>query len=375
MKLKIAFLGPAYPLRGGIAQFLEIMAHKLSEDHTVKIFSFKKQYPKLLFPGKDQIDRSDRQFDIETDETLIPYNPFTFIPTAQKINKYAPDVLILKYWIPFFAVAFGVILRLLNKKIKVIYVIDNIDFHEKWFAGDLLTKFALKPAAELITMSLSVYNDAVKLFPDKKVTLGFHPTYPHFNQNRFTPETAKQKLNLTDKKVILFFGYIKPYKGLDIIIKALPQILQKLPEAHLLIVGEVYGSDEIYLNLIQKLQLQEHITFVREFVKNEDVEQYFRASDVLALPYKQATQSGVAQVGYNFGVGSVATPVGGLPELVLHKKTGIVAESISEQDVAKAVIDFFGLDKAELKKNIAEENKKYSWDKFLEFLTTKTLRL
>ena len=366
--MKIAFLGPAYPLRGGIAQFIEIMAKKLSQENEVKIFSFRKQYPKLIFPGKDQTDKSDRKFDIDTDNTLIPYNPFTFIPTAKKIKAWKPDVLILKYWIPFFAPAFGTVLRLLGNEIKTIYVIDNIDFHEKWFMGNVLTKFALKPADELITMSRSVYNDAVKLFPHKKVIHSFHPTYPHFNLNRYSRETAQAKLALTGKKVLLFFGYIKPYKGLDIIIKALPLILQKLPDAHLLIVGEVYGNDAVYLHLIEKLNLKKHITFVREFVKNEDVEQYFRASDVMMLPYKQATQSGVAQVAYNFGLGCVATPVGGLPELVIHKKTGIVAGSTSELDFAEAVVDFFGLEKAELQKNIEEENRKYSWEKFLQLI-------
>ena len=370
-KLKIAFLGPAYPIRGGIAQFIALLAEKLSEKgNQVTIFSFKKQYPKLLFPGKEQLDKSKKTFSAEILPVLTPYNPITWIPAFLKIKNWKPNILILKYWIPFFAPAFGFVIFLLKlfSKTKVIFLIDNIEFHEKWILGNLLTKFALSKADKLITLSESVYKDALKLFPKKNVILGFHPPYSCYDLQKYNKQKAKKKLKLEKKKVILFFGYIKPYKGLDILLEAFPLILKTIPDSHLLIVGEIYGSAEKYDKLIEKNMIQKEITFIRDFVANEEIELFFKAADVLALPYKQATQSGVAQIGYDFGLGAVATPVGGLPEMVIHQKTGIIANTISSEDFAKAIIDFFELDKKELAKNIKIENKKISWESFAEII-------
>ena len=369
--MKIAFLGPAYPIRGGIAQFIAILADKLLEkENQVKIFSFKKQYPKFLFPGKNQLDKSEKTFSVEIQPVLTPYNPITWIPTFLKIKNWKPDILILKYWIPFFAPAFGFVIFLLKlfSKIRIIYLIDNIEFHEKWILGNFLTKFALSKADKLITLSESVYKDAMKLFPNKEVVLGFHPPYSCYNLQKYDKQKAKRELKLEKKKVILFFGYIKPYKGLDILLDAFPLILKTIPDSHLLIVGEIYGSAEKYDELIKKNNIQKNMTFISDFVPNEEIELYFKAADVLALPYKQATQSGVAQIGYDFGLGAVATPVGGLSEMVIHQKTGIIAGSTSSKDFAKAITDFFVLDKEKLKENIFEENKKYSWDSFVELL-------
>ena len=369
--MKIAFLGPAYPWRGGIVQFIAILAEKLKTDgHQIKIFSFKKQYPQILFPGKDQFDHSRKTVDYEIEPVLIPYNPLTWIPSFWKIKKWKPQILILKYWIPFFAPAFGFVIFLLKlfSETKVVYIIDNIDFHEKWAFGKMLTKFALGKADRLITLSKSVYENARKMFPRTEIIPAFHPSYFIFDHNRFNSESAKKELGLSGKKVILFFGYIKPYKGLDLLLKSFPDIQKKIPDAHLLIVGEVYGDDERYLQLISKLKIANEVTFIRKFVADDEVELYFKAADVLALPYKQATQSGVAQIGYTMNLGAVATPVGGLPEMVLHRKTGIVAKSVLPKDFAAAVTDYFQLDKAELTKNIAFENKKYSWKQFIELV-------
>ncbi len=369
--MKIAFLGPAYPIRGGIAQFIAILAEKLSKKRNqVRIFSFKKQYPKFLFPGKEQLDKSEKTISIEIQPVLTPYNPMTWIPTFLKIKNWKPGILILKYWIPFFAPAFGCVIFLLKlfTKTRVIYLIDNIEFHEKWILGNFLTKFALRKADKLITLSDSVFNDAKRLFPKKNIVSGFHPPYSCYNFQKYDKQKAKGELKLEENTVILFFGYIKPYKGLDILLEAFPLILKAIPNSHLLIVGEIYGSAEKYDELIRKNDLLKDITFVRDFVADGEIEKYFKAADVLALPYKQATQSGVAQIGYDFGLGAVATPTGGLPEMVIHQKTGIVAKSTSCEDFAEAIIDYFELDKVKLEKSIKKENKKYSWDGFAELI-------
>ena len=214
--MKIAFLGPAYPLRGGIAQFIAILAEKLQESgHEVKIFSFKKQYPKLLFPGKEQLENSKMVIDLPIESPLIPYNPCTFFKTIREIKDFEPELLILKYWIPFFAPAFGYIIKRLKKrlKLKVLYIIDNIDFHEKWVGGDLLTKYALKKADYFITMSDSVNKSLLKLFPalakDNVFRLN-HPNYDFY--------ASKQKHSFEKQNSLLFFGYIKQYNGLDLLL-------------------------------------------------------------------------------------------------------------------------------------------------------------
>ncbi len=368
--MKIAFLGPAYPFRGGIVQFIEMMADQLAKREQVKIFSFQKQYPKIIFPGKKQIDHSRKKPDLEIENVFIPYDPFSWQKAIRKIRKWQPDILVLKYWIPFFAPAFGVIIRALKRKIrlKVIYVIDNIQFHEKWFAGELLTKFALGKADVLITLSYSVYQDTKALFPQKKIVKGFHPIYNCYDKGYFSKKSAREKLGVGKTKNILFFGYIKPYKGLDILLRAMPFLIKKMPDIHLIIAGEVYGKDDIYLDLIDKLQLKKYVTFLKRFVQDEEVEMLYKAADVLALPYKHATQSGVMQIALDIGLGAVATPVGGLPEIVLQDRTGKIARSTKPEDFAEAVIAYFQMDMEKLAHNLAFEKQKYSWESFISLI-------
>ncbi|MDP8203458.1 MAG: glycosyltransferase [Candidatus Tenebribacter mawsonii] len=367
--MKIGLLGPAYPLRGGIAQFNMLLAKELQKEHEIKIFSFSKQYPKIIFPGKDQVDHSETIPDLNIEPIIIPYNPLTWFSAIKKIKQWQPEILILKYWIPFFAPAFGWIIRRLKKdNIRVIYVIDNIVFHEKWYFAEKLTKYALGKADVLITMSDSVYNDARKLLPEATIVKGLHPIYNCYNLGNYSKKTARKKLYVEKKKVILFFGYIKPYKGLDLLIRSFQMILEELPDAHLMIVGEVYGDDSVYLDLIRKLNLEDKVTFHNEFATNEEVELYYKTADVLALPYISATQSGVVQIAYDMELGAVATPVGSLAELVLDKKTGIMATDVTERSFADAIVRYFELDQEELVKNIHAENKKYSWEALVKLI-------
>ena len=361
--MKIGFIGPAYPLRGGIAQFITLLALELKKRHEVKIFSFSKQYPKILFPGKDQIDYSETKPDLEIEPIVIPYNFLTWFSAAKKIKQWQPEILILKYWIPFFAPVFGWLIRRLRQhKIKVVYVIDNIIFHEKWIFAEKFTKYALGKADVLITMSDSVHDDTLKLLPKANIIKGFHPIYNCYNLGNYSKESAKKKLQVEKKKVILFFGYIKPYKGLELLIRSFPSILEKLPDAYLMIVGEVYGDDTVYSNLIKKLNMENNVTYLNRFVTNEEVELYYKAADVLALPYISATQSGVVQIAYDMELGAVATPVGSLAELVLDNKTGIMAKDVSREAFADAIVRYFELDQGELIRNIKKENKKYNWE-------------
>jgi len=359
--MKIGFLGPAYPYRGGIVQFSYQLAKELQYNNEIKFFSFKQQYPKLLFPGKDQFSQGEKP-DFSIISNLTPYNPFTWFPAVKSINDWEPDILIIGYWIPFFALSFGFILRLINKKTKLYYIVHNINFHEKWIFAKSLTKYALNKADFLVTLSESVYNDACRLFPKKKTVHGFHPVYNCYNFEKYTKISAKSELKLTGKKVILFFGYIKQYKGLELLIRSLPNIINKIENTHLLIVGEVYGDVKRYHNAIKENELKNRVTFIDRFVKDEEIELFFKAADVLALPYIKATQSGVVQIANDMELGAVATPVGSLSELVLDNKTGTMAADVSKESFADAIVRYFELDQEELIKNIKQENKKYSWE-------------
>lgn len=366
--MKIAFLGPGYPLRGGIAQFIAILSAKLqAKEQEVKIFSFKKQYPKLLFPGKEQLEKSKLFLDLPIDSTLIPYNPFTFKKTIKKIEAFEPDILILKYWIPFFAPAFGYIIKKLKQKgnMKILYIMDNIDFHEKWLGGDLLTKYALRNSDYFITMSDSVNNSLFKLFPklDKsKVHKLNHPTYDFYASNK-TKSFAWTKR-------ILFFGYVKPYKGLDLLLEAMPTVLKSLPELKLEIAGEVYGNESQYSDLIKKHGLEKNVTLHNRYISNEDVEKFFTASDICVLPYKQATQSGIIQLSYAFGVPVIATAVGGIPEVIKDGETGYLIPANDVQAIALAIINFYQENRLEqFYHNILKEQEKYSWEPFLQVIT------
>lgn len=368
--MKVAFLGPGWPWRGGIAKFITLMAEEAAHEHEVKIFSFISQYPKIIFPGKEQLDRSETKTDISTLPVVTPYNPFTWNGAVKAIINWQPEILVFKYWIPFFAPAFGYIIRKLKKKsdLKIVYIIDNIDFHEKWAFANNLTKYAIGKADKIICMSESVLQSTQKILPKSNLILGFHPTYNCYNNQKYCGKTAKKELKIEDKKVILFFGYIKQYKGLTLLLKSMPILLKTDPNFHLLIVGEVYGDDQVYLDLISELKLEQDITFVRRFVADEEVELYFKAADVLVLPYITATQSGVVQVAYDMDLGAVCTPVGGLPELVLDNITGVVAKEVSEISIAEAVIKYFTLNQTKIKQSIRVENKRYTWSELMKLV-------
>ena len=368
--MKIAIVGPFYPFRGGIAQFSSQMAEELSETHELLCVNFIYQYPALIFPGKTQYDESSDFLEIPNQRLLTPYNPFTFAKTTKSIIDFKPDLVIFNYWIPFTAIAYNYVAKQIQKKIKtkVITIAHNLESHEKWLLAEKMTRHAMQFSDGIVTLSKAVQKDAEKLFPQKQIIPAFHPTYSFYKKGKFTRKSAKKALGFTDEKVVLFFGYIKQYKGLDLLLKSFPELFAKIPNTRLLIVGEVYGEAKQYYDLIDELKIKDKVTFVREFVPNEEVEKYFLAADVLALPYKQATQSGVAQIAFSFGKGVVVTPVGGLPEIVQEGKTGIVSASMSPSDLAAALSNYFQLDLGKIKKQTLLESDRFSWQGFCELI-------
>lgn len=369
-KRKIAIVGSAYPLRGGgIATFNERMAKAFIENgDEVKIYTFSLQYPSILFPGKTQYSEEEPPKDLDIEVLVNSINPLNWIKVGRYLKKLAPDIVILRYWIPFMAPCLGTIAKIIrkNKKSKVIAIADNVIPHESKPGDKHLSKYFIKNVDAFVTMSKSVLND-LNLFDSKKPRKYTpHPLYDNFGEI-ISKKDAKKQLKLDSKfNYILFFGFIRDYKGLDTLLEAFAdKRIRKFP-AKLLIAGEFYTKPDKYLDIIRKHNLDKLIELQTEFIPNADVHKYFCASDLVVQPYKTATQSGITQIAYHFNKPMITTNVGGLAELIPHNKVGYVVKNDIQQ-VADAMYKFYELEKeVEFSKNAALEKKKYSWEIFVE---------
>ncbi len=368
--MKVVIVGPFYPFRGGIAHFGGCLSNELRQQgHQTTLINFLNQYPQLIFPGSSQYEKDSYFSGLSSIRTLTPYNPLSYYPTLLKIQDSHPDLVIFNYFIPFLAPAYiYLIKKLRNKGIKSVVIVHNVASHEKWLLGNTLTRQMLKSVDLVFTLSESVFQDAKSLLNCRTANLKklYHPLYDFFNRGKYTKEEAKAKLNLENKKVMLFFGYIKPYKGLDILLKSFPFIKKKISNLSLLIVGEIYGDKKYYQELIEKSGYKNDIIMNNEYIANDDVEIYFKATDLLVLPYINATQSGVIQIAYSCLCGVVVTPVGGLPEMVIPQKTGIISRSINEIDIANAIYEYFSLNSPQIVNHIKSYKEQYSWERFVK---------
>lgn len=369
MKRKIAIVGSAYPLRGGgIATFNERMAKAFIDNgDEVKIYTFSLQYPSILFPGKTQYSDEDPPLGLDIEVLVNSINPINWFKVGRRLKKQAPDLVILRYWIPFMAPCLGTIARIVkrNKKTKVIAITDNVVPHEKKPGDKILSRYFVKSVDAFITMSKSVLNDLDKFDTKKPRQYTPHPLYDNFGEI-ITKESAKEQLGLKPtNNYILFFGFIRDYKGLDILLQAFAsRKLRDLP-LKLLIAGEFYTKPDKYLEIIKTHQLEDRIELRADFIPNTDVHKYFCASDVVVQPYKTATQSGITQVAYHFNKAMITTNVGGLSELIPDKKVGYVVNT-NPQEIANAIFEFYDKDKEdEFSSNAEEEKKKYSWEAFV----------
>jgi glycosyltransferase involved in cell wall biosynthesis len=360
--MKIAYLSTFYPFRGGIAQFNASLYRAFEKDgHTVKAFTFTRQYPSFLFPGETQmVTGNDKEVQIPSERILDTLNPFSYYLTAKKIQKFFPDILLMKYWLPYMAPALGTVAKMLKKHSKVITILDNVIPHEKKFFDVPLTKYFLKQNHGFVVMSDAVKNDLLKFIPNAKYIFHPHPLYEHFGE-RIDAAEARKKLNIPDgKKIILFFGFIRKYKGLDILLKALAKLYS---DYVLIIAGEVYGSFEEYQILIDALVLEKQVYLHTRYISNEEVPLFFSAADVCVLPYKSATQSGIISIAYHFDLPVIATNVGGLSESVLHNRTGIVVDAADAKLIAKAIENYFSHNmKPKFQSEIQSLKKQLSWN-------------
>ncbi len=365
--MKIIILSTAYPLRGGIAHFNGLLYKELIKKNDVKVITFKRQYPSIFFPGKSQLEAGESVEKIPTEILVDSINPINWIRAGLKIKKEEPDVLIYKYWMPFFAPCFGTITRIAkrNKKTKTLVICDNVIPHERKPGDISLTKYFFNAADYFVLLSEKVKDDLLRLFPAAKNKVLPHPVYSIFGTHVEKSE-AKKYLNLSAEKIILFFGFIRDYKGLDILLEAMSLLKDKL-DVKLLVAGEFYSNEEKYNKLIEKFGLENFIYLRTEFIPTSEVKYYFSASDCVILPYRDATQSGIVQIAMNFKIPVIASNVGGIEEVITNGVSGFIIEKENPEALAAAINKFYSESKEmEFVKNISLEAKKYSWEKFVD---------
>ena len=366
--MKILLIGPAHPLRGGIAQFLALLNKALkARGHDVLFHRFIRQYPKFLFPGKTQDDESKAPMEVESKPLFDPLNPFNWFVEGARVAREKPDLIILNWWIPFFGPSYFAVLlivKLVAPRVKVMLVVHNAIPHEKRPGDMLFTKLVFSLTDYFVVMSQVVRDDLLKVKPSAKFILTPHPLYEVFGKPKDKDE-AKRALGVSGR-VVLFFGFIRQYKGLHVLLEAMPKVLKDVPLT-LVVAGEFYEDKDSYTEQIERLQLKGRVNVLDRFIPNEAVGDYFSAADVLVLPYLSATQSGITQIAFAFDLPVIATSVGGLPEVVKKGETGFLVPPDDPDALADAVVKYFKDDCLEkFSENVRRERGRFSWKTFVE---------
>lgn len=365
--MKISFVGPAYPYRGGLATIIERLARVFQQrGNEVDIKTFSLQYPRLLFPGKSQFRTGEAPADLRISRCVSTINPFSWLRVGRMLRREAPDMVILKYWTPLMAPCFGTICRLArrNGKTKVVVHLDNITPHEPHLYDRPLNRYFLRSCDGFVYMSEAVHQDLRTYRPDAPALFSPHPLFDGYGE-RLPREEACRRLGLdATQSHVMFFGYVRDYKGLDLLLDAwaLLKAEGKTDGKRLLVVGEVYGDDTKYREQIARLGLERDVVFHDKFVPDDEVAEWFSVADMVALPYKSATQSGVTQVAYAFGVPMVVTRVGGLAEMVKDDVVGVLAE-VSARSVADAISKVYEEGNLErYREGVLSERHRFSWE-------------
>lgn len=365
-KLNIISLGPSYPYRGGIASFSDRLASQfLSEGHTIELYTFSLQYPRFLFPGKTQYTDGPPPEGVKITRLLNSVNPVSWIVTGLKVRNARPDILLIRFWLPFMGPGFGAVARIAktNRKTKVICIFDNVIPHEKRPFDRILTKWLTGSIDGGIVMAESVGKELSAFRKRIPVRLNPHPLFDSYGPF-VDREEALAALHLKDDfRYLLFFGFIRAYKGLDLLIKAFADKRLRKKKLKLLIAGEFYEDDAPYRQLVKLYDLDQDIIFFDHFIRDAEVPDFFCAADMVVQPYKDATQSGVTQIAFHYEKPMLVTDVGGLGEIVTDRKCGYVVKP-DPDEIAGSLIDFFENDRMEqFSEGVRQEKNKFSWDK------------
>ncbi|MBC8510541.1 MAG: glycosyltransferase [Cryomorphaceae bacterium] len=368
-KRKVIIIGPAFPFRGGVANFNNALAQEYYDrGDQVILYSFTLQYPGFLFPGTTQYESGEAPKNLKIKTLINSVNPFNWINVARKINAEKPDYVVVRYWLPFMAPCLGTIARLLNKKIKILAITDNVIPHEKRIGDTLFTRYFVKSCDAFLSLSASVLDDLSKFTNTTYKKFIPHPIYNVFG-DKIPKAKALENLGLnSEDKHLLFFGFVRKYKGLDLMLKAMGDSRIKAMGIKLIIAGEFYDDKTEYTDLIADLGIAKNIIMKSDFIPANKVKDYFCSADMITQTYRTATQSGVTQIAYSFDRPMLVTDVGGLAEIVPHNKVGYVT-SQNPTEIADAIIDFYTNNKEEeFSDNTSLEKKRFSWKFFIEGL-------
>lgn len=363
--MNIVLIGPAFPWRGGIAHSAELLARHLARRHTVRIVTFSRLYPDLLFPGSTQ--KEDGAPAGRSEPLMDSLNPLTWIRTADSVAAGRPDVVIFKYWHPFFAPCYATIASRIRQSCsaRILFVCDNILPHERFPGSIALTRLAFRKAHAFIVLSRTVQDDLLRLRPRALYRLVAHPIYEMFTGSQ-SKSSARKRLGIEEDKVLLFFGLVRSYKGLDVLLNALPEILRHV-NLRLLVVGEFYDDESRYRDILRRNGCDRAVTIVPRYIPADQVGIYFSAADAVVLPYRSATQSGIVQIAYQFSKPVITTDVGGLSEAVEDGTTGYVVPPELPSALAGAVVEFYQKKRErEFVRNVKRVRKNFSWDAMVE---------
>ena len=367
---KIVIIGPAHPLRGGIAIFNQRLCRQFKEEgHECSIYSFSLQYPSFFFPGTSQYTNEPAPTDVEIYSVINSIHPLNWLQVGNEIRRIKPDIVLVRYWLPLMGPALGSVLRRIRKNhhTYIIALTDNVIPHEKRFGDVPFTRYFLKACDAFITMSEKVMTDLRSFEPTKPAKLVYHPLYDNFG-DPVSKAIAREKLGIKqDEKVILFFGFIRHYKGLDLLLQAMKIVKDRQQQSgaaniKLLVAGEFYEDDKPYREQIQQLGIEDMLILRTDFIPDSEVKYFMCASDMVIQPYRNATQSGVTPLAYHFEKPMVVTNVGGLAALVPHEQVGLVAEP-DPQSLADSIRRYFELGEPYFLPYLRHEKEKYSWDK------------
>ncbi len=368
--MKICLIGPTHPFRGGISHYTTLLFRHLRKRHDTLFVSFIRQYPNWLFPGRTDIDPSQSHIhEPGIQKALDSMNPLTWIRSACIIIKHRPDLVIIPWWVSFWTPQFWTISSIIKRftDAKIIFLCHNVVEHESKWLDKLLTRVVLKKGDGFIVHSNEDLSNLKAIMPHALVQKTYHPTYDVFNMKDYDETKIRNRYKITGKS-LLFFGFVRPYKGLKYMIQALPEIL-KTHDVTLMVVGEFWKDKKEYLSQIQALDLENKVVIVDDYISNEDVGDFFCAADLVVQPYTSGTGSGVVQTAFAFTVPVIATRVGCLPEVIDHGRTGFLVEPESAEEISRAVVNYLNLPgKDPLKENIINENYRFSWDRMVNVI-------
>jgi glycosyltransferase involved in cell wall biosynthesis len=365
--MRISMIGPSYPFKGGISHYTTLLYKNIKKKHDTHFYAFKRQYPQWLFPGRTDIDKSSDPIREEGVENVLDsLNPLTWLKVFLEVKSDNPELVILPWWVSFWAPQFWIIATLIKKftPARVLFICHNVVEHESNKIDQMCTRLVLKKGDHFVVHSGEDLRNLKRIKPDADVRQNFHPTYEVFNTLSIAKEDARRQLGL-EGNTILFFGFVRPYKGLSYLIEAMPRIIRNV-DVNLLIVGEIWKGEEGYWEQTRRLGLEKHVRFINRYVPNEEVGLYFAASDLVVLPYVSATGSGVVQAALGCERPVVTTRVGCLPEVIDDGRTGYLVPPEDSRAIADAVVSFYAEEKEEeFRQNILKQRETFSWDRMV----------